>query len=197
MSYLLDLVRLSIDDVSIEKISGHIGQDPITTVEAIDSALPMLVGALSHSVRGDGASSLSSAVEEHHDGEILRDVAGYIEFADPAEGERLLNYVLGTHQDAAARVLGARSGLDRAQAASLMVTLAPVLMGAIGKAKKARKLGADGLSQLLSGEELDLERRSPGLMHAIWTLLDSGDEAGLQELSRQGARGLGRFTQDS
>ena len=196
MSYLLDLVRLSIDDVSIEKISGHIGQDPITTTEAIDSALPMLVGALSHHVRGDGASSLSTTVEQNHDGEILRDVAGYVEFADPAEGERLLTFVLGSHQDAAARVLGARSGLDRKQAASLMVTLAPVLMGAIGKAKKARKLGADGLSQLLNGEELDLERRSPGLMHAIWTLLDSGDEGGLQELANQGAKGLGQYSRD-
>ena len=105
--------------------------------------------------------------------------------------------MLGSHLDAAARVLGARSGLDRKQSASLMVTLAPVLMGAIGKAKRARKLGADGLSQLLNGEELDLERRSPGLMHAIWTLLDSGDEGGLQDLASQGAKGLGQYSRDN
>lgn len=192
MSYLLDLVRLSIDDVSIEKISGHIGQDPVTTIEAIDSALPMLVGALSHNVREDGAMSLNETVDQNHDGEILRDVAGYVEFADPGEGERMLDYLLGSHQEAAARALGARSGLDRTQASSLMVTLAPVLLGAIGKAKKARNLGADGLSQLLSGEELDLERRSPGLMHAVWTLLDADDDSRLSELAHQGAKGLGR-----
>lgn len=188
MSYILDLVRLSIDDVSIEKISGHIGQDPITTTEAIDSALPMLVGALSHNVRDDGATSLSATVEQHHDGEILSDVAGYVEFADPREGERVLDYLLGTHQDAAARALGARSGLDRTQASTLMVTLAPVLLGAIGKAKRARNLGADGLSQLLNGEELDLERRSPGLMHAVSTLLDAGDNSGLSEAAHPGTK---------
>lgn len=192
MSYLLDLVRLSIDDVSIEKISGHIGQDPITTVEAIDSALPMMVGALSRSAQQDGAVSLSTTIEQQHDGEILSDIASYVDLADPQEGAQVLRFMLGSNRDAAARALGVSAGLDRDQASTLMQTLAPVLLGAIGKAKKVRKLSAEGLTQLLSGEELDLERRSPGLMHAVWTMLDTNDETGLAELAKQGARGLGK-----
>lgn len=193
MSYLLDLVRLSIDDVSIEKISGHIGQDPITTTEAIDSALPMLVGALSRRAREDGAAGLNGAVERDHDGDILSDVAGYVEFGDRSEGRRILGHVLGPHQESAARVLGASSGLEKSQASSLMVTLAPVLLGAIGKAKQARGLGPSELSQLLTGEELDLERRSPDLMHAIWGLLDNDGDLNIEDLVKLGARGLGRF----
>lgn len=196
MSYLLDLVRLSIDDVSIEKISGHIGQDPITTVEAIDSALPVMVGALSRSAREDGAVALSTTVERNHDGEILSDIASYVDVADPHERAQVLRFMLGANRDAAARALGASAGLDQEQASTLLETLAPVLLGAIGKAKKARGLSAEGITQMLSGEELDLERRSPGLMHAVWTLLDTNDESGLAELASQGARGLGKTSDE-
>ena len=195
MSYLLDLVRLSLDDVSIEKISGHIGQDPITTTEAIDSALPMLMGALSRSAKGDGATSLHEALKQDHDGRILDDIPRHVRSGDRNDGQKILGHVLGSHQEAAARVLGATSGLDRSQAASLMTTLAPVVLGALGKAQQSKNLGPADLSQMLSGEELDLERQAPNLMHAIWGLLDSdGDgDVDLGDLAGQGARGLGRF----
>ena len=196
MSYLLDLVRLSIDDVSIEKISGHIGQDPITTTEAIDAALPMLVGALSRRAREDGASELSGVVDRGRHGEILDDVAGYVETGDRADGRRILRHIFGPHQESVARVLGASSGLEKSQASTLMITLAPVLLGAIGKAKQVRSIGPGELSQMLFNEELDLERRSPDLMHAVWGLLDKGEEMGLDELAKLGARGLGRIRRD-
>ncbi len=189
MSYLLDLVRLSLDDVSIEKISGHIGQDPITTTEAIDSALPMLMGALSRSVKGDGAVGLCEALEKDHDGRILDNIPRHVRWGDRNDGQKILGHMLGSHQEAAAKVLGASSGLDRAQAASLMTTLAPVVLGALGKARQAKNLGPADLSNMLSGEELDLERQAPGLMHAIWGLLDNDVDVDveLSDLARQGA----------
>lgn len=196
MSYLLDLARLSIDDISIEKISGHIGQDPVTTREAIDSALPMLVGALSCRAREDGAVGLNVAIERDHDGDILSDVAGYVESGDRSDGRRILGHVFGSRQESVARVLGASSGLEKTQASSLMVTLAPVLLGAIGKAKKVKGLGSDELSRLLTGEELDLERRSPDLMRAITGLLEGDAELGVDDLARLGARGTGRVRKD-
>ena len=99
MSYLLDLVRLSLDDVSIEKISGHIGQDPITTTEAIDSALPMLMGALSRSAKGDGATSLHEALKKDHDGRILDDIPRHVRSGDRNDGQKILGHVLGSHQE--------------------------------------------------------------------------------------------------
>ena len=196
MSYLLDLVRLSIDDVSIEKISGRIGQDPITTTEAIDAALPMRVGALSRRARKDGVSKLSGAVERRYDGSILNDVAGYVEAGDRSDGRRILDHLFGPHQESVARVLGASSGLEKSQASTLMITLAPVLLGAIGKAKQVRNIDPGELSQMLINEESDLERRSPDLMRAVWGLLDKGKKMGLDDLAKLGARGGGRVRGD-
>lgn len=195
MSSILDLIRSTLDDKAIEEIGGQIGQDPRTTTEAIDSALPMLVGALSRSTRQDGAAGLNRALETRHDGSVLDDVATYVGSGDRSDGNGILGHVLGSHQDAAARVLGASSGIDRGQASSLMATLAPLILGAVGKTKREGNLGASDLARMLSSEEKDLGRRAPNMMSAVWSLLDTdGDgDTDVSDLMQNAAKGFGRF----
>ena len=69
MSSLMDLLQSTIKDSSISEISKQLGKDEQTTSDAIDSALPMLIGALKRSAAQDDGKGLSKALEKKHDAE--------------------------------------------------------------------------------------------------------------------------------
>lgn len=195
MSSLMDLLQSTIKDSSIGEISKQLGQDEQTTSNAIDSALPMLIGALKRSTAQDAGKGLSKALETKHDGSILDDVAGFIQRDDQSDGRGILGHILGQNRDAAAMVLGAKSGISESKAASLMATLAPVVLGALGKAKSQKKLGGGDLTQLLNDESESLQQRSPSVMGALSGLLDSdGDgDTDLADILKHGKKGLSSF----
>ncbi len=195
MSSLMDLLQSTIKDSSISEISQKLGQDERTTSNAIDSALPMLIGALKRSTENDGGEGLARALEKKHDGSILDDVAGHVRQGDQSDGRGILGHILGQNRDAAAMLLGAESGMGESKAASLMATLAPVVLGALGKARSQKKLGSGDLTRLLADESDSLQKRTPVVMGALSGLLDAdGDgDTDLADLLKHGKSGLSKF----
>lgn len=195
MSSLMDLLQATIKDSSIGEISKQLGQDERTTSKAIDSALPMLIGALKRSTAQDGGAGLNKALEKKHDGSILDDVAGYVKQNDQSDGRGILGHILGQNRDAAAMLLGAESGIGERKATSLMATLAPVVLGALGKARSQKKMGGGDLTRLLADESESLQQRTPAVMGALSGLLDAdGDgDTDLGDLLKAGKKGLGKF----
>lgn len=192
MSALMDLLQSAVKDSSIGEISRQLGQDEQTTSNAIDSALPMLIGALGKSAASDNGQGLQRALERDHDGSILDDVAGFISKNDQADGRGILGHILGQNGGAAAMLLGEQSGIGESNAASLMATLAPVVLGALGKAKSQKNLGSEDLTRMLSSESDSLAKRSPTMMRAVSGLLDQdGDgDTDLADLLHAGKSGL-------
>ena len=195
MSSLVDLLSASIKESGLDNLSNKLGQDQRTTSEALDSALPLLVGALSRSAEKDGARGLTVALDKKHDGSVLDDIAGFIDKDDNVDGQGILGHVLGGSGDLAAKVLGAKSGLDQAGAASLMATLAPMVLGALGRAKQENDLSTDDITQLLAAEEQGIDKRAPGFKNVIGGILDAdGDgDTDINDLLSTGLKGLGRF----
>jgi len=196
MSSLMDLLQATVKDSSISEISRQLGKDEKTTSNAIDAALPMLLGALSRSTKQDDGAGLDRALATRHDGSILNDVAGYVSKNDQQDGNGILGHILGQNKGIAAQMLGSSSGIGQDKAASLMATLAPVVLGALGKAKADNKLGAGDLTRMLAGESESLQQRAPTMMNAVWGLLDAdGDgDTDLMDLVKHGGKGLlGRF----
>ena len=76
-----------------------------------------------------------------------------------------------------------------------MATLAPILMGAIGKTRQEQQLSPRDLRRALDDEEQEFDRRSPTMLGAVWRLLDAdGDgDTDIGDLMKHGARGLGGF----
>jgi len=195
MSALMTLVQSAIKESSISQISQQLGQDEQATSNAIDTALPMLIGALGRSTKQDGGAGLNRALETRHDGSILDDVAGYVAKNDQADGDGILGHILGQNKGLAAQMLGSASGLETDKAQSLMATLAPVLLGALGKAKSRKDLSGGDLTHMLTGESESLQQRTPSMMNAVWGLLDAdGDgDTDLMDIVKHGSKGLGRF----
>lgn len=65
-----------------------------------------------------------------------------------------------------------RRHLDAASAGKLLVLLAPVVMGALGRAQRHQALDANGLSSMLAGEHQNAQQVAPDLMSLASQLLN-------------------------
>ena len=193
MPSVFDLISSSLDSRSVSQISERLGQDANTTQSAINAALPMLLGAVQKSARADGAAGPARALNTKHDGSVLDDLSGYLSQGDESDGAGILKHILGSNQGLAEKTLEMASGVDRGQASSLLATLAPVVLGALGKTKRDSGLADDDLNNVLDGETRSLEQKAPGVMSALGGLLDAdGDgDTDISDILSHGAKSLG------
>lgn len=170
---LLEILQQRLGGQAVEQISRKIGSDPGTTGNAIDAALPLLLAAVARNAsNGAQAKSLDTAVSQDHDGSVLDDVPGYLNRAETGPGAGILRHVLGGNQPTVEHGLSQTTGLDAGKAGQLLIMLAPLVMGALGRAKQERGLDAGGLSNLLAGERENLNQSAPGVMGMLGRFLD-------------------------
>ena len=196
MPGIFDLLARQIDGQTIKKMSAQIGASEDQTQRAIMGALPLLLGALQRNAGGGagGAESLFNALSRDHDGGILDDVAGFLGAGESGAGDKILSHVLGSRRAHVETGLSRMSGLDAWSITKLLPTLAPLVMGALGREQRTRGLDASGLTELLNGERADVESRQPDAMGIFGKLLDSdGDGNVMDDVARLGTSLLGGF----
>ncbi len=171
MAGLLDLLGSRLDGGAVQQISGRLGANQSATSTAIQAALPLLLGALAKNASSpDGARQLHDALARDHDGSRLDRLPD--PDADRPEGDAILRHVLGDRRGLAEQGIAKASGLDMAKVGPLLAMLAPVVLGALGKARNERGLGPEDLSAMLGGERDAMSAASPGMMGALSQLLD-------------------------
>lgn len=193
MNSIFEMITSSLDSGAVSQISAQLGQDSDKTRSAIQSALPMLLGAVTRSAHEDNGAGLANALSAKHDGGLLDDVAGYLSKNDQSDGAGILGHVLGSKQDAAAATLQKATGVDKDKASSLLATLAPIVLGALGKAKRDAGMSGADLTRALDTEALAIESKAPGMMGALTGMLDAdGDgDTDLSDLLSKGSGLLG------
>ena len=83
---ILDMVGQQLGGNTVNQISQQLGSDPNSTAQAIQMALPMLVGGLAHNAQNpQGAAALDSALASHDPG-LLDNVAGLLGGGGSASG---------------------------------------------------------------------------------------------------------------
>lgn len=183
---LLEMIQGQLDPHAVRQIGQRIGAEPTETSQAIDAALPMLVAAMARNTQDPAkAQGLARAIEEDHDGGLLDNLSGFLSSPQgrAADGNGILKHVLGGQRSAVEQQLGRGTGLGSAQMAQLLPLLAPIVMAALGKAKRQRGLDAGGLAGVLGGEREQLQQRAPGLMGTLSGLLDrDGDGSAVDDI---------------
>ena len=191
---VLDLVTQALGSGGMRQIGNQLGLDEATTAKAVSGALPTLMGALArNSATPEGASALSGALDRDHDGSILDDLGGFLGGAGAVgAGEAILGHVLGGRQRQVQSGLGQATGLDSGQIGQLLAMLAPIVMGALAKAKNRQGVDAGGLGSMLGREQQRMERRDPGLGGLLGGLLDAdGDGSVVDDITKIGGSLLG------
>ena len=154
----MDLTGLLNDALSgdtVSQISQAIGADESTTSNAIQTALPALLGGLANnSASEDGAASLAGALSRDHDGSILDNLGGLIGGAlggNAANGEGILGHIFGGQHENVAQGVSQASGLDMSKVGPLLAILAPIVMGAVSRAHQSRGGDSSGMAGMLGG----------------------------------------------
>lgn len=196
MSSLLETVMKQLGGSGLSGIAKQIGAGEKETTAASGAAITTLLAALSRNAQsGQGATALQGALERDHDGGLLNDLSGFLKNPAIGNGEGILGHVLGAKRPVVERSVAKASGIDSAQAGKLMATLAPILMGALGKQQRQQGLDASALAGFLGGEQKEIERKQPGTGGILSALLDSdGDgDVDIADLAKHGKGLLGRF----
>jgi hypothetical protein len=179
---LLEMLQQRLGGDAVNTISRQLGADPGTTSNAIDAALPLLLSAVARNAsRPDQAQSLNRAISEDHDGSILNDVTGFLGQGGGGDGAGILRHVLGGRQQNVQTGLSQATGLEPNKTAQLLTMLAPLVMGALGRAKRENQLDSNGLSTMLTTEHEKLKDQSPGVMGALSRLLDQNQDGNVMD----------------
>lgn len=141
MTTLADLLARTLDDDAIQKMGARVGADSARTDKAAKASAAVLFEALRNNARRPGGDrAIFDAIERDHDGSILDHTDDVVRGERDADGMGILRHVLGENQDRAAQAIGQFAGLDKGKALQLLIMLAPLIMGLLGKMKTQGKV---------------------------------------------------------
>lgn len=220
MSELTSAIFSQMDQGHIESIAEKLGIDPAQASDAIQQALPLLMGGLARNATSpQGANALHSALERDHAGidiggllgsvfggagggagggigDVLGSVLGGGSSGSSAAGGiggAILGHIFGGRRDQAAQGLGQTSGLGGAGASQLLAMLAPIVMAALGNMTRKQGLDSNGLSGVLGQENHRLQQSGVGGLLSGVLDSDGDGEVSMGEMLQAGAGLLGAF----
>ena len=176
---LTGLLNDALSGNTVNQISQTIGADEGTTANAIQAAVPLLLGGLARNSQSpEGASSLLGALDRDHDGSVLDDLGGFLAGAagGSGAGAGILGHVFGGQQSQIAQGVSTASGLDMNKVGPLLAMLAPIVMGALGRSHQQQGgLDPSSLAGMLGGAQNQMASGSP-IMDMLGGLLDQNHD---------------------
>lgn len=173
MFSLQDLLGGQQGGEAVDQISQNVGAEPSAVNSVIQMALPaILSGLANNAAKPEGAQSLNNALEQDHDGSLLNNLGGLGSLifgggqqttAPPRQADAggILGHIFGNNQGQVAQQISNQSGLNAGQVAQILMMLAPIVMGYLGKQKQEQNLDAGGLSNWLGGQQQQIQQNAP------------------------------------
>lgn len=181
----------------MEQMAQKLGGDNDGVKRAAAVAVPMILAAIKRNASSkQGAEALAGALEKKHsDGGILGNLGNLLGGDSMQDGGKILGHVFGNKQSNVQQQLGKATGLGGQGAGDLMSMLAPMVMGALGSAKKQNNMSIEGLQDLLRQEQKTIQKRQPKQMGVIEGMLDSdGDgDVDMSDILKKGGGLLSGF----
>ena len=164
----------------LSAIAGQLGIGQDKAEGAVQTGLSVLTGALArNAAKPAGAASLDQALAKDHDGSIFDKIGDFLGNAASGPGGAILSHALGRQQDSVTAAVGRQTGLSAEQSSSLLVTLAPLVMGALGKMKAQQGLDASGVAGALATEKAQIEQGASGGLGGLLSMVGGGGAAGI------------------
>jgi hypothetical protein len=165
MEGILGLVMNQLGSGGLEQIGQMLGiGDKKETEKAVGTAVGVLAAGMARNASDEsGKQSLDAAIEKDHDGSIFENVTGFLGNVMQGPGAGILGHVLGKEQPQVETAIAEKSGLSLDKVTPLLVTVAPMVMGALGKMKKDKGLDADGVASTLATERTQIEKADNGI----------------------------------
>ena len=190
---LLDTITQQLGGDTMSQLSRQIGADPQTTQNAVQMALPVLLGGLARNASNPaGASALDNALAKDHDGSMLDNLGSLLGNPQSANGGGILGHVFGGRREPVEAGVAQASGLSAQQTGKLLMILAPIVMAALGRMKRNQGMDAGGVGDVLQRESSTAERQLPGgLGGMLGGLLDRNNDGSVMDDIGRMTGGLG------
>ncbi|QQR51939.1 DUF937 domain-containing protein [bacterium] len=151
---LTQAVLGSLDQSTRRRIADSSGASPDQVSQVIAAGLPLIVGSMAKNASTkDGASQIDGALSKKHDGSLLDDLSGLTDGVTIDDGTKILGHVLGQNKDIAVTKVAEKSGTSPNATATILATLAPVVMAQLGKQKATGKLTAQDVGKVLTSQK--------------------------------------------
>ncbi len=202
MPDLTGLIGQALQGDALQQLSRQIGANEQQTQTAAMAALPVLLGAMKRNASTpEGASALTNALQNDHDGSILDNLGGFLggslQNERAANGSGILGHILGGQQATVQQGLSQASGLDLSQIAKLLPLLAPIVMGALGRSQRQQpQQGGGGLMDVLTGATSSARQQAPsGMMGMLTGFLDKDGDGDIKDdlLKSAGSSVMGKI----
>lgn len=199
-----DLLQGPAKDIILSQFGQQLGLgDKAQTNTAVDGILATLLnGVAKNASTQEGQDGLLSALDRDHDGSIFDDLGGFlsgvVQPSNPntANGTGILNHILGDKQGNAINSISKASGIDVGSITTMMTSLAPVVLGMLGKAKATQTANQNGGSilDIITGATQTVNQQ-PTTQSIFTKLLDKdGDGSVMDDLTQMGMGSiLGKF----
>ena len=182
---LMDLVKTAISSSGVaDQIGSAVGLDKSKTNSAIDAAIPVLLsGLMKKASTPSGASELSNIFKKQDAEPSILDNLGSLVSGGASSkllgmGSSLLPMLLGSSQASIVSVLMKLLGIGDKGVLGLLGSLAPIVMGVVGKqAKSAGGFDPGVLTNLLGGQSNFLSSALPNELKGVMGLADLGRQA--------------------
>jgi hypothetical protein len=184
MSGILDLLNSDTGRQMISGLSKETNQPADKTATVVSMALPLLMGAMKRNASTpQGAEGLMNALNTKHDGGLLDNLGGFfgggVDDRQKTDGLGILGHVLGGSQDNVVGALSQKSGVDSVQVMNILSTLAPIVLGYLGKEKRQQNVSSssdigDMLGGLMGGGS-----QQPKQQSLIESLLDGNNDGSI------------------
>ena len=190
MNAITQIVTQQLSGSAARTIAQRFGISETTANTAIQMAVPLILTALARNAsQPQEAQNLHQAIANDHDGSIFDNLMGYLGNPQSANGAGILGHVFGGQRPAIENNLAQATGMDQSSAGGLLETLAPLVMGSLGKARQENGLDASGLSNYLNVQQQEAQSTAPNAMSVLSSMLDQNqDGSSIDDLQRMAAR---------
>jgi len=178
---LLNIAKGYLTNAVVEKLSGAVGENTLTTKNALEGILPTVLGGIVNksSEQGGIGTILELLKSGNHDGNILDNLSGFLDGDKSAilsAGSGIISSLFGNGTKGVVDAISSYSGIKKESSSSLMGMVAPILMGVLGKQVTSGGLGASGLISLLSSQKDSIKAALPTGLSGLGSVLGIGTD---------------------
>ncbi|WAH63171.1 DUF937 domain-containing protein [Xanthomonas hortorum] len=172
---LTDQLAAQLQGPQLQQLASRLGIAPEQAQSAVQTALPLLMGALGrNSQQAGGTDALLGALQRDHAGSpdlgsLLGALLGGSANGAQGNGAGIVSHLFGDKAPQAAAGLGKATGLETGKASQLLQLLAPIVMAYLAK----RFLSGTTTASSQLGPALAQERQQVGSNSGVSGLLSS------------------------
>lgn len=147
---LTDLVTGGVGSKAISAIAKMLNVSETKAKWIVAAAVPLMVAALNYNAKKgkDREESINSALQTKHDGGIFDHLSDFLGQGPSEDENKIVNHMFGRNTDMVKETLAQKTGVSSGQIAGVLATLAPIVMGYLGKQKQSTD---GGLGDILGG----------------------------------------------